>query len=453
VRKIAIIGAGLSGKLLALNLLRLSSAGPPVEVRLLDRRDEASMGPAYSGDEDFLLLNVPAGRMGALAEDPEHFLRWVRARGGTAGQWDFLPRRLYREYILALLREGLQARPEGAIYEHICGEAGDIEIEGRAATVRLSDRPALVVDRVVLALGNFPPRDPPVQNRSALASPRYVRDPWDLGILNSLSPEDAVLLIGTGQTTVDALLALHRRAHRGRIIALSRRGLLPLVHRGFETYDSFYDEVKGSKSIREIFRIVRRHFERAGSLGMDVRSVTDSLRPDTQTIWMALPEEEKQRFMRHLYRYWEIIRSRIAPENEAVIEAMRASGQLEIRAGQIRDLVDTGAALEVRYVRPGQSSPEVETAALVINTTGPEADYRRVDHPLVQNLMRRGLIRPGPAGLGLDGLPNGAVIGQNGLPSDVLFTLGPTLRGVLWESLSVIEIRVQAERLARTLLE
>ncbi|MGA7881010.1 MAG: FAD/NAD(P)-binding protein, partial [Terrimicrobiaceae bacterium] len=107
--RIAIIGAGLSGRLLALNLLRFASSDASVSIRMLDRGDERYMGPAYSYAADYLLLNVPAGRMGAFSEDPEHFLTWNRDRGAHAGPWDFLPRRLYRDYILALVCEALQA--------------------------------------------------------------------------------------------------------------------------------------------------------------------------------------------------------------------------------------------------------------------------------------------------------------------------------------------------------
>jgi hypothetical protein len=66
---------------------------------------------------------------------------------------------------------------------------------------------------------------------------------------------------------------------------------------------------------------------------IDKRVVVDSLRPDTQTIWLGLVEDEKRRFLRHLFRYWDIIRSRIPPESKAIIDAMRASGQLDVFAG------------------------------------------------------------------------------------------------------------------------
>jgi uncharacterized NAD(P)/FAD-binding protein YdhS len=451
--RIAIIGAGLAGRLLALNLLRYASSNAAVSIRVLDRGDERYTGPAYSDEADYLLLNVPAGRMGAFSEDPEHFLTWVQDSGRHAGQWDFLPRRLYRDYILALMHEALLARAEGTTFEHLRGEVTDIHAEDSRATIYGEDMGPFLVDKAVLALGNFPPPHPHIENRSALASERYVRNLWDPSVLDSLSRHDTVFLIGTGQTTVDLAVALHWRAHEGRIIALSRRGLLPLAHRGFEPYESFFEEIKPSKTILEIFRTVCKHLDRAEAMGIDKRAVIDSLRPDTQTIWMGLSEDERRRFLRHLFRYWEIIRSRIPPENEAIIGAMRAAGQLDILAGRVRDLVETETAMEVHYVARGRAAHKIETAALVINCIGPELDYRRIDHPLVRNLMRRGLIRPGPAHLGIDALPNGAIIGQNNAASSVLYTLGSTMRGVLWEVLAVPDIRVQAERLARVLLD
>jgi uncharacterized NAD(P)/FAD-binding protein YdhS len=248
------------------------------------------------------------------------------------------------------------------------------------------------------------------------------------------------------------VVALYKRAHEGRIVAVSRHGLLPLAHRGFESYASFFPEIKDSKRMLDIFRTVRKHLDRAKAMGIDERAVIDSLRPDTQTLWLGIPSDEKRRFLRHLFRYWEIIRSRIPPESEAIITTMRDSGQFNVIAGRIRDFVETEAALEVHYIPRGRTTDEVERAVLVINCIGPESNYSKVDHPLVRNLMKRGLIRPGPANLGVDALPNGAIIGRDGASSDVLYTLGSTMRGVLWEVIAVPDIRVQAERLAHLLI-
>jgi uncharacterized NAD(P)/FAD-binding protein YdhS len=448
--EIAIIGAGLSGRLLAVNLARQGTSA--VSIRMIDRGDSRYMGPAYSNEGDDLLLNVRAGQMAAFSEDSDHFLRWVQERGVCADRLDFLPRRLFREYIVDLVRKAWQARTNGPSLEHVRAEVIDIETTEGRATIHVEAQEPFVVDRVVLALGNFLPRHPLIENRMALRSGRYARDPWAQEVLAPLSRGDNVILLGSGQTTVDLAVALYRRGHEGRIVAVSQHGLLPLGHRSFESYPSFFGEIKDSKRILDILRTVRKHLARAKAMGIDERAVIDSLRPDTQTLWSGIPTDEKCRFLRHLFRYWEIIRSRIPPESEAIIARMRDSGQFNVIAGRIRDFVETETALEVHYVPRGRTTEEVEKAALVINCIGPESNYSRVDQPLVRNLMERGLIRPGPANLGVDALPNGAVIGRDGRASDVLYTLGSTMRGVLWEVIAVPEIRVQAERLARLLV-
>jgi uncharacterized NAD(P)/FAD-binding protein YdhS len=418
---------------------------------MIDRGNADYVGPAYVDDADKFLLNVPAARMGALPEDPEHFLKWVRRRGIAAGTLDFLPRNLYRNYILDLLHEA-EERAEGPKFEHVRGSVTDVEVGGDGALVRIESGEHFAVDKVVLALGNFPPGDPPIGNRAVLRSPRYVGNPWHSSVLDNVSGSDTVFLLGTGQTTVDLALALNRRGHEGRIIAMSRRGVLPLPHREFEPYPTFFEEIKDARKVLEIFRVVRRHIRDAESCGKDIRSVIDSLRPDTQALWFALPESEKRRFVRHVFRYWEIIRSRLPPQTLTLIETMRASARLEIVAGRIRDLVETDSGLEVHYTPRGETKARMRLTDVVINCIGPETDYRRIDDALVRSLMRRGSIRPGPAKLGIDCLPNGAILDCAGARSSVLYTLGSTMRGVLWEVLAVPDIRLQAQRLADLLL-
>jgi uncharacterized NAD(P)/FAD-binding protein YdhS len=188
-------------------------------------------------------------------------------------------------------------------------------------------------------------------------------------------------------------------------------------------------------------------------MGIDKRAVIDSLRPDTQALWFALSSDEKRRFLRHAFRYWEIIRSRLPPRTEAAVAAMLGDGHLTVLAGRILDFAETDSALDVQYVRRGATKPDVVRVAFVINCAGPETDYERIDDALVANLLRRGTIRPGPANIGIDADPGGAIIGRDGASSGVLHTLGSTMKGVLWEVLAVPDIRVQADRLARVLLD
>lgn len=64
----------------------------------------------------------------------------------------------------------------------------------------------------------------------------------------------------------------------------------------------------------------------------------------------------------------------------------------------------------------------------------------------------RGYIGNDALNMGIDALPNGGVVGKNGVNTEVIYTLGTALKGVLWESTEIPEIRAQAHSLARLLL-
>ena len=70
----------------------------------------------------------------------------------------------------------------------------------------------------------------------------------------------------------------------------------------------------------------------------------------------------------------------------------------------------------------------------------------------MENLFARGYIRSDALDFGIDALPNGSVVGQNGARSDVIFTLGTAMKGTLWETTAIPEIRTQAKQLANLLL-
>jgi len=58
--------------------------------------------------------------------------------------------------------------------------------------------------------------------------------------------------------------------------------------------------------------------------------------------------------------------------------------------------------------------------------------------------LTRGLARTGPVGHGFDAGADGSLIGADGRPSGAIYTLGPPLKGMYWETTAVPEIRAQA---------
>jgi len=69
---VSIIGAGVSGVLSCFHLHRLK---PGTKIYLIESKPmQAGKGLAYSTGDETHLLNVAAGKMSALPEEPRHFL-------------------------------------------------------------------------------------------------------------------------------------------------------------------------------------------------------------------------------------------------------------------------------------------------------------------------------------------------------------------------------------------
>jgi len=420
-------------------------------ITLIEPQPLPGRGIAYGTDHECHLLNVPAGRMSAVPDDPRHFSRWL-SHWDIYGAGYFAPRKLYGIYVQAVLETAIAQASANAQLERMRNEAVAILPKGSGAVIHLKTGQTIQADQVVLALGNFPPSDPDVTDRSFYQSQRYVSHPWAPDALDHLAPTDPVVLVGSGLTMVDLVLTLKARGHQGTIHGISRYGRLPQSHRFSASYPPFLTAAEAPASTRILLRRIRREVERAAVAGYDWRAVIDALRPETQALWQVLPLVERRRFLRHVRSYWDVHRHRAAPEAAAAIEQLRRSEQLRVHAGRICAYREQHDGVWVTY-RPRRSNTVVELqASRVINCTGPESDYCKLQHPLIRNLLAAGLARPDPLCLGLDTDAEGRLLDARGYASTFLYTLGAPCKGRLWETTAVPEIRGQAQALAQRLL-
>lgn len=453
--RIAIVGGGASGTLLAAQLLRQATA--PLEILLLERSGQFGPGVAYGTRCPDHVLNVPAGRMGAFPEEAEHFYRWLVARAARLGHPrgvapdDYVPRHLYGEYLRDVL-DGAAAAASSSRLEKIQAEVVDVEEGPDRLTLRCRDGLAFEADLLVLAIGNLPGEYPIPRPLPIYHSPRYVHIPWRADVLEGLKEDDDVLLVGQGLTATDLIVQLDRQGHRGTIHALSRHGILPQVHQPGAVPRSLSGIDSTPPTIRAWTRRVREEIAAAADAGLDWRAVIDGLRPHTQAIWQAFSWEERARFMRHVRPLWEAHRHRVAPQTAAVIRRRAAEGRLKFYAGRLQVLEAGADGVQALIRRRGTIQHVSLHVAKTINCTGPRTDYTKYQHPLLIHLLARGLIDHDPLALGLNTLPSGEVVRYRGEPLGRIFTLGAPMKGVLWESSAVAEIRVQARDLAEKLL-
>jgi uncharacterized NAD(P)/FAD-binding protein YdhS len=509
-RSIAIVGAGFCGTMMAVHLLsaNLHTHGA-LRIVLINRPEPADTsaantkpaalessvltgalgrGLAYGTDSAEHLLNVPAARMSvwpSSANLPDDFVRYLHTQNQSVSGADFVPRHWYGKYLRACLDGAANNSPHRLVLRHdtvldiaIRAESGNTTDGANVTTpaaaesqyrLSLACGQPLDADAVVLALGNFAPATPRALRPLAQASARYIADPWRRNALAYVNITKPILLVGTGLTMFDVALSLKRRADAAqtnvRMLAISRRGLLPQPHRPHSATPNFASISKlTSPTARSYLRELRRLID-AGQHGDDWRDVLAAMRPATAALWQALPTGERARFLRHLKPYWESHRHRAAPTVSHAINELRASGSLHTMAASLvgvevnKTSEDIGVSLRQR----GQSTPVVHEFGSIINCTGPSADMYA--EPLLTALEARGELMQDALRLGLQvdadyrlhAAPTEAPVDA---PSHTpaprarqnIFYVGPLLRARDWEATAVPELREHVAMCAASVL-
>lgn len=455
--RIVVIGGGFSGAAFAIHLLR-DHPDLRVELTIIEPGARLGAGLAYGTTDPQHRINVAASRMALFAEDPTHFHRWLEASDEAARDPDAaLPDgRLYpqRGRFGAYVAETLDALAEAAApriaLRHLRQRAVAVAPSGEGFTIVLDDGSDLVADRLILAVAHPPPATPSFLR--AVSRSSLVADPWVAGALGGIAADSRVLIVGTGLTASDVVASLAARGHRGTITALSRHGLLPRprTEQAVEAYGDFAHPP--AATALALLRRVRATIAELRALGRPWEDAIDALRRDAPILWRALPRSQKRRLLRHARAFWDVHRFQAAPQIDAAVSRLRASGQLRILAGRLRSVEPAGpgrpATLRATWTSRGGGAQTLDIDH-VINCTGPGHGSVVATSPVLSSLAAAGLVREDGLGLGLDVTADNQAIGADGHPHRSLFVAGPLARSAHGELMGLPQVATQPREIAR----
>lgn len=440
--RVAIVGGGAAGLLAAVHLRRSNAEA---QITLIDASGRPGTGAAYGTDDPAHLLNVPAQRMSAWPDDPDHFCRWLDERAVTTFE-GFVPRLAYGRY----LREQLAVADVRVETAEVLGLAPGVPTQ-----LKLSDGRSLSADTAVLAAGRPEGGMPESLERAfapvlALgadsgADGKVVVDPWAPGALAALGSRRpaSVLVIGSGLTGVD--VALHLIARGATVTLLSRHGSLPrrFCDTGPPAELPHLDALGRETSLEQLRTALAADLAHAGETGADWRQVIDAVRPRTTRLWRSLGWEDQRRFLREDLRQWEILRHRMPPTVADAIDAAIDSGRLIIEAGEVADASLRGTGVELIVTTCDRSVRRRGDAVVV--ATGTTWDRRSLQRsPLWANLLAAGVASMHPCGVGVRLDADGRLIDEAGATVPGVVCLGSIRQGEEWETTAIPEIRVQA---------
>lgn len=445
---IAIVGGGAAGVMGAIHALRLCRA--PARIALVEPA-ALGQGVAYATVHSEHLLNVPAQRMSAFDDAPEDFLDFVVATdaGGASREQlgpQFVQRHRYADYLDERLREAREASTAELVVHR--SRVVALDDDGARSRLTLEDGEQIRARGVVLAIGNTP-RPLPAHGATRL-SPVQRLSAWDFDAVKRVPAGAEVCIAGSGLSMVDAVLSLAANGHHGRIHVLSRHALLPQSHAPHATVDLNVKALLGLP-LRQRMRALRAAVREAGQAGTPWQAVMECLRPHGQALWQSLSPADQRRFLRHVVRYWDVHRHRVAAQVHASVQALVQDGRIRLHRGRLREVETVGPRVRVSaQMRDGRIDQfDVDT---VINATGMEMRAQAMRNPLLSDLLGKGLAVPGAHGIGIRTTLDGRVVDAAGQAQSRLLALGSLRIGCLWESTAVPELRGQAEAVVRALL-
>ena len=453
---IAIIGGGFCGTFTLIQLFRQASNS--VRIILINKNYPISKGIAYGTEDDCHLLNVAVGKMSPFPDEPDHFVRWVKSQKSLKQyvtdelSLAYLPRAVYGNYLKHIFDEEIKKKPSFVECTILQDEVKDVVPLFRQYNIVLRANAAVTADKIILATGNFPPAKIPIKDAGFYSSTNYFGNPWIPKSTAGIKRDETVFIIGTGLTMMDTALSIQSKGFNGKMIALSRSGLLPLFHQKRKPYLQLLDDVKPPYRLTKLYEAYFKHILLAKKEGNPTEALMDAIRPKIQEIWMGLSLPEKIQFMEHVKHYWNVTRHRASREVHEAITGLIERNSLEVFAGRLISISETGTGIEIIFRCKKTLKNRIIKAHRVINCTGPETDITKVNDRLINNLLKRGYITPDELNLGMNALPDGTIIQKDNSLSPFLFTLGSSLKGILWESTAVPELRSQTQLLAGEVL-
>jgi len=458
---IVIIGGGFTGTMTLANLLRQTQkSAAPLRVILIDRQPALGEGVAYRTNDSRHLLNVPVEKMSAWPDRPDDFLAFARSTDPAVKPGDFLPRKLYGQYVRQTLLDAAQS------------SNGDVSIQvfrdDATSLTRLSPSSGWLVETAggrsiraglaIITLGHRPPAEQFVRRWKGPRT-RFVEDPWAALVLSQIGPDEPVLVLGSGLTAIDAIMTLDHGNRTAPLTVVSRRGLLPQSHaREPKPADDVsalvarWLDPSHPLTLRELVLSLRERVRTAAHAGKDWRQVIDGLRPSIAKIWERLSLAERARFLRHTRPFWEIHRHRMAPVVADRLEQLRERKILESTSGTLVAAEADADGINVTLCCRSNSNTRQLRVAWVINCTGPGIHHRHSTHPVLRPLIETGVLCDDSLGLGLRTDSEGRALDAKGEAHADLLVAGTLRKSSLWESTAVPELRQQAATVARIAL-
>jgi len=406
MKVIAIVGFGFCGRLAFAHLAKNSKNS---KIIIFEKNNQNSLGSAFSSFSPHYILNVPVEKMSAFSNQPQDFCEFLKKKYPEIfkeiGENGFAPRQIYGEYLEEITQKAFEQARQNNIevefikdevieilpYERILNQVQDDrsgrflpyrhpELVSGSSVIITKSNNSFQVNETLIAT-SFKQSNLPFD----LNSPNLVKQIWDFPktFHEKNFTNEAICLIGSGLTAVDAVVGLSKKKFTGKVYIISRRGNLPKKH--FAKIHPVPNLISVSDAKNGVVFLTRkiRNFLRQNPQ-YDLSYIIDSIRHITSQLWQNLDTRNKKLFLR-LLPYWNIFRHRAPAASIEIIEEMVESKQLELKKRGVKKVSKKNGKIFVQI-----HDEEIECDYLV-NCLGFE--FKPEKYPLLKQMIESGLLK------------------------------------------------------------
>lgn len=477
IYKIAIIGSGASGTAVFVNIIdkiRGHAIKQPVNIYLIEKNtSQFAKGVAYNTSYGCNLINTPADTMGIVADNKKDFLLWleenqIRSKASpsyTSSTYPYLPRSVFGKYLCDKMEKAIKAAQNKGVKVNIINdEVIDVEEKYGKYKLLFASKGNLLVDRAILSIGGY--IKSPYKN--IVNKPGYYDSPYQSSRdLNAIPSEKTIGILGSRLSAIDAALMLRDNNHKGKIYLVSRQGLLPTVHGKYipgknshyltkrnidllatrkgndlklnqflnlvkkEVYKCEGKEINCSQLLSFHSRIeawLRAEISKADNKVRNWQSALFSTNDLVNKIWGLFSIKDKKKFLDYIPIFM-VYRAAMPITAAKSIYSLIRNKKLSIFSGVDNITYNEESASFDIYLSK-DNEPKVLSVDCIVNATGVCNEFSEdTQHPLLKNLLGRGVIRPNDF-MGIDMYHNNInPIAKNGRVLKDFFIIGGATKG------------------------